>query len=122
MRISRRSFLGTTALSSLAANAAFGAEVGKNGGLPTRVLGRTDARVSILAMGGGSRFLMYKEEDKALEALKGAAPAGSRALNADVVEVRGRLGEAAARSSGQTRGRHYVPGGGYEQPHEHRSW
>jgi hypothetical protein len=37
--------------------------------LPTRVLGRTGARVSILAFGTGSRFLMYKEEDKAIEAL-----------------------------------------------------
>ncbi|MBZ5593358.1 MAG: aldo/keto reductase [Acidobacteriia bacterium] len=76
MRISRRSFLGTTALGSLAVNAAVGAEVGKNGALPTRVLGRTGARVSILAMGGGSRFLMYKEEDKALEALNRAFDLG----------------------------------------------
>jgi len=76
MRISRRSFLGTTALGSLAANAAFGAEISKNGALPTRVLGRTGARVSILAMGGGSRFLMYKEEDKALEALNRAFDLG----------------------------------------------
>lgn len=76
MRISRRSFLGTTALGSLAANAAHGAEIGKNGGLPKRTLGRTGARVSILAMGGGSRFLMYKEEDKALEALNRAFDLG----------------------------------------------
>ena len=76
MRISRRSFLETTAFGSLAANAAFGAEISKNGGLPTRVLGRTGARVSILAMGGGSRFLMYKEEDKALEALNRAFDLG----------------------------------------------
>ena len=76
MRISRRSFLGTTAFGSLAANAAFGAEIPKNGGLPTRVLGRTGARVSILAMGGGSRFLMYKVEDKALEALNRAFDLG----------------------------------------------
>jgi len=76
MRISRRSFLETTAFGSLAANAVFGAEISKNGGLPTRVLGRTGARVSILAMGGGSRFLMYKEEDKALEALNRAFDLG----------------------------------------------
>jgi aryl-alcohol dehydrogenase-like predicted oxidoreductase len=44
--------------------------------LPTRVLGRTGARVSILAMGGGSRFLMYKEEEKALEALNKAFDLG----------------------------------------------
>src|ERR1700682_4320388 len=76
MRISRRSFLGTTALGSLAVNAASGAEIGKNGGLPKRTLGRTGARVSILAMGGGTRFLMYKEEDKALEALNRAFDLG----------------------------------------------
>ena len=34
-----------------------------------RTLGRTNAQVSILAFGAGSRFLMYKEEDKALEAV-----------------------------------------------------
>jgi uncharacterized protein len=76
MRISRRRFLGTTALGGMAANAAMGAEVGKNGALPTRPLGRTGAHVSILAMGGGSRFLMYKEEDKALEALNRAFDLG----------------------------------------------
>jgi hypothetical protein len=37
--------------------------------LPTRLLGRTGERVSILGFGGGSRFQMYKEEDAALEAL-----------------------------------------------------
>src|SRR5579872_5722885 len=76
MRISRRSFLGTTAFGTLAANAALGAEIGKTGALPKRTLGRTGARVSILAMGGGSRFLMYKEEDKALEALNRAFDLG----------------------------------------------
>jgi aryl-alcohol dehydrogenase-like predicted oxidoreductase len=33
--------------------------------LPTRVLGRTGAKVSILAFGCGSRFLMYEDEEKA---------------------------------------------------------
>src|SRR5579864_938163 len=76
MHISRRGFLKTSAFGTLAANAAIGAEIGKTGALPTRVLGRTGARVSILAMGGGSRFLMYKEEDKALEALNRAFDLG----------------------------------------------
>ena len=76
MRISRRSFLGTTALAPLAANLAAGAEIGKTGALPRRALGRTGAHVSILAMGGGSRFLMYKDEDKALEALNRAFDLG----------------------------------------------
>lgn len=44
--------------------------------LPTRTLGRTGARVSILAMGGGSRFLSYSDEDKALEALNLALDSG----------------------------------------------
>src|SRR5579871_6032893 len=69
MKISRRTFLGTAALSGVAARA-------EGTALPTRVLGRTRARVSILAMGGGSRFLMYRDEDKALEALNRAFDLG----------------------------------------------
>ena len=69
MSISRRAFLGTAALTGVAARAAADA-------MPTRLLGRTGARVSILAMGGGSRFLMYKDEDKALEALNHAFDLG----------------------------------------------
>jgi uncharacterized protein len=69
MTISRRDFLGTAAITGAAAAAAADA-------MPTRILGRTGARVSILAMGGGSRFLMYKDEDKALEALNRAFDLG----------------------------------------------
>ena len=76
MSISRRRFLETTTLGSLATAAASGAREDTNHKLPTRVLGRTGARVSILAMGGGSRFLMYKQEDKALEALNRAFDLG----------------------------------------------
>jgi aryl-alcohol dehydrogenase-like predicted oxidoreductase len=72
MKISRREFLGTAALTGVAAGAA---SAGTDA-MPTRVLGRTGARVSILAMGGGSRFLMYKDEDKALEALNRAFDLG----------------------------------------------
>lgn len=77
MQLSRRRFLEHTALGGLAAPAAFGGPTGPPaGGLPKRTLGRTGAKVSILAMGGGSRFLMYKEEDKALEALNRAFDLG----------------------------------------------
>src|ERR1700693_1410191 len=76
MRISRRRFLETTGFGTLAAGAAIGAEIGKTGTLPKRKLGHTGVEVSILAMGGGSRFLMYKEEDKALEALNRAFDLG----------------------------------------------
>jgi len=44
--------------------------------LPSRVLGRTGARVSILAFGCGSRFLMYEDEEKALSALHHAVDLG----------------------------------------------
>ena len=44
--------------------------------LPTRTLGRTGAKVSILAFGCGSRFLMYKDEDSATQILNRAIDLG----------------------------------------------
>lgn len=44
--------------------------------MPFRVLGRTGIKVPILGFGSGSRFLMYKDEDKALEALERALNLG----------------------------------------------
>ncbi|MGB7848420.1 MAG: aldo/keto reductase [Candidatus Acidiferrum sp.] len=44
--------------------------------LPTRTLGRTGAKVSILAFGCGSRFLMYDEEAEALAILNHAIDQG----------------------------------------------
>lgn len=44
--------------------------------LPTRLLGRTGLRVPIIGFGSGSRFLMYEEEDKALEAVNRAIDLG----------------------------------------------
>jgi len=73
MTLSRRRFLEGTGASAAVA-ASLKAEAGKP--LPTRVLGKTGVRVSILAMGGGSRFLMYQDEDKALEALNRAFDLG----------------------------------------------
>ena len=74
MSISRRQFLETAALAGASASTL--AADSDNSALPTRVLGRTGARVSILAFGAGSRFLSYKEEDKALEAMQKALDAG----------------------------------------------
>jgi aryl-alcohol dehydrogenase-like predicted oxidoreductase len=74
MSISRREFLGTTAAAGLTAVPA-AADSG-NTTLPTRVLGKTGVRVSILAFGSGSRFLMYREEDQALAALTRALDLG----------------------------------------------
>ena len=66
--VGRREFIGTTV--------AAGVAIGAGSSIPTRALGRTGARVSILAFGTGSRFLMYKEEDQALEALAKALDLG----------------------------------------------
>uniref|UniRef100_Q022Y6 Aldo/keto reductase n=1 Tax=Solibacter usitatus (strain Ellin6076) TaxID=234267 RepID=Q022Y6_SOLUE len=74
MSITRRRFLETAAVTGIAAGT-LAADPGKTA-LPTRVLGKTGVRVSILAFGTGSRFLMYKEEDAALEALTRALDSG----------------------------------------------
>jgi predicted aldo/keto reductase-like oxidoreductase len=44
--------------------------------LPSRTLGRTGAKVSILAFGCGSRFLMYKDDDNAIAILNRAIELG----------------------------------------------
>lgn len=44
--------------------------------IPTRTLGRTGAKVSILAFGCGSRFLMYKDEESATAILNRAIDLG----------------------------------------------
>src|SRR5271154_5941890 len=76
MSISRREFLENTALGGLAAAGISNAAELDGSKLPTRVLGKTGARVSILAFGGGSRFLMYKEEDQAVAAVTRALDLG----------------------------------------------
>jgi Predicted oxidoreductases of the aldo/keto reductase family len=76
MSISRRRFLEGTALGGIAAGVSSAASKLDKDKLPTRVLGKTGVPVSILAFGGGSRFLMYKDEDKALEAVNRALDLG----------------------------------------------
>jgi len=56
MGISRRDFLGTAALGAAAAPL-FSAT-----GMPMRTLGKTGAQVSVLAFGGGTRFVQYSED------------------------------------------------------------
>jgi uncharacterized protein len=68
MSISRREFLEASALTGLSAGSLAAAET--RGPLPTRILGKTGVRVPILGMGTGSRFLLYKEEEKAVEAVR----------------------------------------------------
>lgn len=71
--LNRRHFLGGVVATAVAANAAHAA-AGKS--LPTRVLGRTGVRVSILALGCGSRLLSYEDEEGAVAALNLALDLG----------------------------------------------
>lgn len=76
--ISRREFIenvGVAGTSLLLLKDAAGALPTVNS-LPTRMLGRTGAKVSILAFGCGSRFLMYKDEDSATAILNRAIDLG----------------------------------------------
>src|SRR5437763_6822608 len=80
-QISRRKFLENLGLGTAAGTSllllkdAAGARATLNS-IPTRTLGRTGAKVSILAFGCGSRFLMYKQEDSALAILNRAIDLG----------------------------------------------
>jgi predicted aldo/keto reductase-like oxidoreductase len=77
MPLSRRHFLETAALASATARGLQAAPEGPaNTPLPTRVFGKTGQRVSILAIGGGSRFLSYKDEDAAIAAVHRALELG----------------------------------------------
>jgi len=76
MDLTRRHFLESAAIAGLAAHQADGAEAGKASGMPTRILGKTGARVSIVAMGCGSRLLAYGDEEKGQEALHRALDLG----------------------------------------------
>src|SRR5215831_9452453 len=71
--MNRREFLGSFALGLIAGPAIASA---RTSSLPSRTFGRTGIRVPILAFGSGSRFLMYEQEDKALEALSRAIDLG----------------------------------------------
>jgi predicted aldo/keto reductase-like oxidoreductase len=85
MPVSRRDFLGAAALSAVVPTT-FSAT-----GMPMRTLGKTGASVSILAFGGGSRFVSYGE-DKAPEALNKALDLGITYI--DTCDTYGRNGES----------------------------
>src|SRR6476646_8425628 len=69
MPVSRRDFLGAAALSAVAPTLISAT------GMPMRTLGSTGAQVSLLAFGGGSRFVSYGEE-KGIAALNHAIDLG----------------------------------------------
>src|SRR6266536_6558487 len=85
MSVSRRDFLGAAALGA-AATPLISAT-----GMPMRTLGKTGAQVSILAFGGGSRFVSYGEE-KGIAALNHALDLGITYI--DTCDSYGRNGES----------------------------
>src|SRR5215813_13961099 len=72
-RMNRRQFLGTVS-AGLLATTRLTAAIEKP--IPVRTLGRTGIQVPILGFGSGSRFLMYKDDDKAIDALNKAIDLG----------------------------------------------
>jgi len=85
MSVSRRHFLGAAALSAVVPTS-FSAS-----GMPMRTLGKTGASVSILAFGGGSRFVSYGEE-KGPAALNRALDLGITYI--DTCDTYGKNGES----------------------------
>ena len=75
MSLTRRNFIESATLASLAAQAAATAADPKTG-MPMRTLGRTGEKVSILGFGSGSRWLMYKDPAKGIPAMEKALAAG----------------------------------------------
>lgn len=75
-RFSRRDFLGRTAGIGVAAAGAAARAARASTAMPTRVLGKTGARVSIIAFGCGSRLLAYGNTDAAVAALNVALDSG----------------------------------------------
>jgi predicted aldo/keto reductase-like oxidoreductase len=79
--ISRRKFIenlgvGAAAGAGLLLTKEHARAEGTSAMLPSRTLGRTGAKVSILAFGCGSRFLMYKDEESAAVILNRAIDSG----------------------------------------------
>jgi aryl-alcohol dehydrogenase-like predicted oxidoreductase len=85
MSVSRRDFLGAAAL-SVAVPTVYSAT-----GMPMRTLGKTGAQVSLLAFGGGSRFVGYGEE-KGIQALNRALDLGITYI--DTCDTYGANGES----------------------------
>src|SRR5258708_23459339 len=71
--MNRREFLGVVASGLVTAPFLSSAAIRQ---IPTRLVGRTGLRVPIVGFGSGSRFLMYEQEDKALEAVNRAIDLG----------------------------------------------
>ncbi len=75
MSMNRRQFVQTVA-ASLVIPPGLAAENPSVSPMPVRALGRTGITVPIIGFGSGSRFLMYKDDEKAIEALHRAIDLG----------------------------------------------
>jgi len=73
--LTRRNFLATAAMAAIAT------ELDAKTGMPVRPLGRTGFKTSLLAFGCGSRWLAYKDPEKAQTALQRAVAAGVNYLD-----------------------------------------
>lgn len=71
MSISRRAFLGATALGPLGVKA-----MATPAKLPTRAFGSTGVQVPLLAFGCGTRFMAYQDDDEAVAVLSRAIDLG----------------------------------------------
>ena len=78
-KITRREFIERTTLTVASATvlpSVLESEAEAKTTLPQRVLGRTGAKVPIIAFGCGSRFLMYENEDESLRTLNHVIDSG----------------------------------------------
>ncbi len=92
--MNRREFIGAVAAGMVAVPVLGTPRSAK---LPTRKLGQTGIEVTILGFGCGSRFLMYKDEDQALEALNRAIDAGIRYIDTALSYGNGKSEERVGR-------------------------
>jgi uncharacterized protein len=101
MELSRRQFLQATAVGAVVAPSLGAVAAPK---LPTRAFGKTGLEVSILGFGSGSRFLMYEDEEKALEALGRALDLGITYIDTAHSYGDGKSEERIGKLMGERRG------------------
>lgn len=75
-KISRREFLEKSAVAGAAAVVLGGQNAEASGAMQTRILGKTGARVSIVALGCGSRLLAYGSQEAGVNVLNHALDLG----------------------------------------------
>jgi uncharacterized protein len=94
MKISRRQFVETSAL-GCAATLLAGKSLAETKKMPMRAFGKTSEKVPILAFGGGSRYLMYKDADEAIAVVNHAIDLGITYI--DTAHEYGEHGESEMR-------------------------